>query len=187
MTEITWDEEWRPIPHPDDLYRGYEVSDHGNVRSFRKRTSPWLLKRIWRDGYPTVNLPTAGGFWAGRKIHQLVMRAFVGPCPRGLQVAHLNGDRTDARLVNLAYVTPLENSSHKAIHGTILKGEENPAARLLGWQVAEIKFLAEKGCILGRIGDLFGIGDAHVSAIIKGRIWSSVPAKTDDELRRWAS
>jgi len=36
-------------------------------------------------------------------VHRLVCAAFIGPCPVGMVVRHLNGDRADNRLSNLAY------------------------------------------------------------------------------------
>lgn len=37
-------------------------------------------------------------------VHQLVAEAFIGPCPPRRKLVHLNGDRGDNNLVNLAYV-----------------------------------------------------------------------------------
>lgn len=37
-------------------------------------------------------------------MHQLVAKAFIGPCPPGHKLVHLNGDGLDNRRVNLAYV-----------------------------------------------------------------------------------
>jgi hypothetical protein len=37
-------------------------------------------------------------------VHQLVAEAFIGPCPPGHKLVHLNGYRLDNRRVNLAYV-----------------------------------------------------------------------------------
>jgi HNH endonuclease len=37
-------------------------------------------------------------------VHQLVAEAFIGPCPPGKKLVHLNGDGLDNRRVNLAYV-----------------------------------------------------------------------------------
>jgi hypothetical protein len=37
-------------------------------------------------------------------VHQLVAEAFIGPCPPGHKLVHLNGDSLDNRRVNLAYV-----------------------------------------------------------------------------------
>jgi HNH endonuclease len=40
----------------------------------------------------------------GEYMHQLVAEAFIGPCPPGHKLVHLNGDGLDNRRANLAYV-----------------------------------------------------------------------------------
>jgi hypothetical protein len=37
-------------------------------------------------------------------MHQLVAEAFIGPCPPGHKLVHLNGDGLDTRRANLAHV-----------------------------------------------------------------------------------
>lgn len=116
MTEAT--EEWRPVVG----YEGYyEVSDWGRVRSVTR----WVLGRagkyrLWRGRLLTLQLnPARGGCYQLRisklgvpntvKVHQLVMAAFVGPCPQGQEVLHWNDVATDNRLSNLRYGTRSDN------------------------------------------------------------------------------
>ena len=184
-TEGPWEESWRPIPGFD----GYEVSDFGNVRSYwakgnhltKRRPAPrTLAKRSRTDGkYPSVSLPKPGGGYSSRRIHRLVLLAFEGPCPGGMEVAHLNGDASDNRLVNLAYVTHQENEDHKRTHGTHSAGEGNSQAKLQGWQVSEIRYLAGKSVPQGQIADLFGVSHKQISDILRGRTWSDQPARED--------
>lgn len=180
-TPRPWDEEWRTIP--DQIY--YEVSDQGGVRSWRAQTRkvganpraesphPLVLRNSQRDGrgYQTVSLPDATGRYVTKTVHSLVLAAFVGPRPDGLEIAHLNGDPSDNRLANLKYVTHQENESHKVAHGTRATGEDVNGARLLGWQVAEIRYLATQGVTQAKIAALFDLHSSHVSNIITGRIW----------------
>jgi hypothetical protein len=182
-TEGPWVETWKQIPGCD----GYEVSDFGNVRSYyrkgnhKEKRSPHprtLARRDSASGYPSVSLPVDGSYRT-RRIHRLVMEAFVGPAPAGMEVAHLNGDRTDARLANLRYVTHQENEAHKAAHGTSGVGERNSGAQMQGWQVAEVKYLAGKSVPQGKIAALFGISHKQVSAILNGRAWADEAARTD--------
>lgn len=49
--------------------------------------------------------------------HRLVLEAWVGPCPPGLECGHLNGMAGDDRLENLLWVTPEENAHHRMRHG----------------------------------------------------------------------
>lgn len=107
--------EWRPIPG----YPGYEVSDEGSVRSSKYR-QPRLLKPTTnpQTGYKQVYLRADGRTHTWR-VHALVLLAFVGPRPEGdVQVRHLDGDRLNNRLANLAYGTRSENMRDAVEHGT---------------------------------------------------------------------
>lgn len=95
------------------------------------------------------------------------------------EVAHLNGDKLDNRLENLKYCTHKENEQHKIKHGTNGAGERNASAKLQGWQVSEIKYLADKSVPQGKIADLFGISHKHVSEILSGQTWGNVEARTE--------
>ncbi len=181
-TEGPWEENWLDIPG----YDGYQVSDFGNVRSFFKKGNhkhklgqeARTLKLVNNRGYRTVSLPMNGKY-RHRGVHGLVMLAFSGPRPDGQEVAHLNGQPSDNRRENLAYVTHVENESHKVAHGTNGLGERNSRAVLQGWQVAEIKFLAGKSVPQGKIASLFDISHKTVNEVLCGIRWSSEPARTD--------
>lgn len=180
-----WDEDWRPIPGVP----GYEVSDHGHVRSHLKAGNhkrkhsehPRLLRMNIRkhDSRVTVSLPREDGKYVTRHVHRLVMLAFIGRCPDGLEVAHLNGNPIDNRLANLKYVTHQENEAHKRQHGTVATGERNGAAALLGWQVAEMKYLAAKGIPQARIADLFDVDRQRVCDVLGQKTWAEVEARQD--------
>lgn len=106
-------EEWREVAGTGG---NYAVSDFGRVVSTR---SGKILKPInCGSGYLRVHLPNGL-----RSIHGLVLEAFVGPRPDGMQCCHNNGDKSDNRLVNLRWDTPLSNSRDKHRHGTTSRGE----------------------------------------------------------------
>jgi hypothetical protein len=95
----------------------YEVSDQGRVRS-------WKSGRYGRRSEPRVSrLTPIAGYWEssldGRpyKVHILVLTAFVGPCPPGMECRHINGNGEDDRLVNLAWGTHAENMADLVAHG----------------------------------------------------------------------
>lgn len=108
-------EEWRPVPG----FQGrYEVSDLGRIRSLLRGGDPRpISQRPGWNGYPSARLSVGDGRERGLYVHTLVMLAFVGPRPAGMETRHLNGDRTDARLVNLAYGTHSENMQDRLAHG----------------------------------------------------------------------
>ncbi len=104
-------EQWRPIP---GFVGKYEASNLGRIRSARG-----ILKQrlhITRR-YPVVELSLPPGS-REHLVHRLVLLAFRGEPPVGNECRHLNGNRTDNRLVNLAWGTHSENSIDQVIHGT---------------------------------------------------------------------
>ena len=114
-------EEWRPIPGFEGRY---DVSNQGRIRSWVApgRPHPYVLvlspHRRTRGAYWTVKL-SLGTRTDVRLlfVHRLVLAAFVGPCPDGLVVRHLDGDGTNNDLRNLTYGTPTENNYDTVRHG----------------------------------------------------------------------
>lgn len=98
----------------------YQVSNKGRVRSLNR----WVVatrdsgthKRFYRgkllkpgaqlkSGHVTVAL----GKGNSRPVHQLVLEAFRGPCPAGMESLHKNLKSNDNRLSNLKWGTRSEN------------------------------------------------------------------------------
>lgn len=107
---------WKDIPG----YEGrYQVSDAGRVRSVDRPvrvvchgvdTVPVAQGKVLRPGRNNSgHVTVALGRGNSRLVHQLVLEAFVGPCPNGCEVLHLNHQPADNRLSNLNYGTRSEN------------------------------------------------------------------------------
>jgi hypothetical protein len=120
-------EEWKAVLGTDGRY---EVSNMGNVRAIWYRTrggNRWaydpprtLSPSPNKVGYRNLtSLVYADGSSRIKGIHVLVLEAFVGPRPDGMQAAHENGKAGDDRLENLSWKTPLENAADKIRHGTV--------------------------------------------------------------------
>src|SRR5260221_10985959 len=97
------DERWRDVPGR----RGYRVSDRGRVKSVdrvlsdgRQAGGMMLTPYGDEDGYQRVSI-------AGRTVavHILVLEAFAGPKPPGMEACHGNGDRSCNDLSNLRWGT----------------------------------------------------------------------------------
>lgn len=95
-------EEWKDVPGYDD----YQVSNLGNVYS--KRFSKIMKKRInVKNKYEIICLRSPERITVN--VHKLIMLAFIGECPDGHEVDHINHIRDDNRLENLRYLPILEN------------------------------------------------------------------------------
>jgi len=118
-------EVWKAIPG----YEGqYEVSDQGNVRTFRRGANGRLMK----PGRMTQgHLSVALGRRNSQCVHKLVLLAFVGPAPEKYECRHLNGNPADNRLENLCWGTRSENIKDAYIHG-VRDREKNRAALAKG-------------------------------------------------------
>ena len=169
-------EEWRPIPG----YAGYDVSDHGRIRSWRlggrrKRMAshPHMLRpNKTIHGYHKVALAAVGGF-KHHFIHRLVLSTFVGPCPDGQETRHLNGDGEDNRLENLAWGTWEEQLSDQVRMGERLRGDECSWRRLSEADVKEIR--ATRGRISVREwGQRLGVNPGTVHLARVGQTWGHV-------------
>lgn len=110
-------ETWKDI----EGYNGvYQVSDYGNVRSTdhydcnkRNRIAGRTLKPGRKNnGYLQVTLSDNFGEVKRYYVHRLVMNAFVGKCPEGYEVNHIDEDKENNALCNLEYVSHKENVNY---------------------------------------------------------------------------
>lgn len=111
---MTLQEKWLPVPGFPD----YSVSDLGRVVSHKKPDQPRELRGGVVHGYRRVVLHGDDGR-AFPSVHSIVASAFIGPRPAAdTDIRHLDGDRQNNRLVNLAYGSRSENMQDAVAHGT---------------------------------------------------------------------
>ena len=165
---------WRTVPG----YPAYEVSVDGVVRrcqGFRcRRAHRVLVPFIRPNGYAQVIL-----YRDGRRqrfgVHQLVALAFLGPKPSPLhQVAHLDGQRLNNHVSNLAWLLPIENDAHKDLHGTRLRGSQIHSAKLVEAQVVLIRQALAVGIRQCALAQTYGVSDSTVSLIARAKTWRHV-------------
>ena len=143
----------------------YEVSTKGQVRMKGKQPRK---PSITPTGYHVIVFSVPGKKHVGRYVHRMVMEAFVGSCPRGLEVSHLNGNNSDNRLVNLKYESKKDNHARKVQHQTDYNGERNPAAKLTKQKVKEIRASTETEITLAKI---YGVSRAAIGRARRGDSW----------------
>lgn len=88
-------------------YEGlYEISNLGKVRSLKRNK---LMKPCNHgDGYLVVHLRKRG-VSETKLVHVLVAETFLGTCPNGYEVDHIDHNRANNRLDNLRYLPMSEN------------------------------------------------------------------------------
>lgn len=155
-------ERWLPVPGFEGLY---EVSDHGRVRNIERLLRPSRQQR----GHRLVAL----GSTAQRYVHRLVLEAFVGPAPQGMECRHLNGDPSDNRLTNLAWGTREENYADRDRLGehNPPRGTRNAQTILTEDMVRKIRSDAAQGRRQWIIANEMGISPSSVSMIVNRRNW----------------
>ena len=181
MKIIDCEEIWRAV----DGYNGlYEVSSFGRVRSLDRRLTDG---RNWKGrpinptssttGHMSVRLCNRDGHkWFG--VHRLVLAAFKGPCPDGMEGAHTNGIPSDNRIENLRWDTRAGNHADKARHGTLLRGEKNHLAKLTRGDVLSIFEMRRKGKTQKEIAEEFRVTTANISSVLNGKTWKHVRRPT---------
>ncbi len=115
-------ERWRPVVGYEGLY---EVSNLGQVRSLDYVD---VRGRLWRggsrksrpnvrSGHPQIPLRRHGEKGMAY-VHRLVLEAFVGPAPEGMEACHNDGNPTNNALSNLRWASRAENNLDRVRHGT---------------------------------------------------------------------
>lgn len=155
---------------------GYFVSTDGDVFSTRWwRGQPKAMVRklkITRTcrGYAVVSLRTGGRTIQG-KVHQLVLKTFVGDAPPGCEACHNNGNGMDNRLINLRWDTTAANSADRLLHGTDANGEKNGRAVLTKSDVELIRTTPKVRGWQARLARRFGVNRVTIKRALDGDNW----------------
>lgn len=170
-------ERWRPVIRFEGLY---EVSNYGRVRSISRWVSIGKGKRLVEgrvlthklsNGYPTVTL-CAGNFEIKKHVHRILAEAFIPGT--GDVVRHLDGDRENYSLVNLAWGSYSDNERDKKEHGRSLQGERHHQAKLTEEKVRAIREMYARGITQLIIAKSIGVGRGAVGCVVRGETWRHV-------------
>lgn len=148
----------------------YSVSNLARVKRVKKSRgtscSVLIQKQNVQNKYFYVTL-RVNGKSKTFSVHRLVCTAFHGPS-NGLDVAHIDGSRTNNLPENLRWSTEKENMADSYRHGTACFGEKSPHSKLTSAQVCEIVKLAKSSVKRSQIAKDFGIHTSYVNALARG-------------------
>jgi HNH endonuclease len=93
-------------------FTGYRVGNDGSIWGSRSAGRGYGRTREWRQLKPYLLRPgpvLAVSLYRERvrhvsRVDEIVLIAFLGPCPDGYEASHTNGDVLDNRRENLCYV-----------------------------------------------------------------------------------
>lgn len=160
----------------------YEVSEFGQVRSLpridnrgHKRGGFIMTPRVEKSGYLSLALCNFGKV-KRRKVHHLVIEAFVGLRPTSkLQCRHLDDNKLNNFWRNLVWGTAKANKEDAQRNDKIARGEANGGGNSLKeTDVREIKRLLSEGERGTTVAELFGVTKGMIYHIAKGRAWAHV-------------
>lgn len=158
-------ENWLPVVG----FPCYEVSDLGRV----KRVSGGkggVVDKILKPctgstgGYAMITLYPGR---KRRKIHQLVLEAFIGPRPENTEGCHSNRNPSDNRLVNLRWDTHSNNQKDSS-----RPGELHHNAKLTWESVREIR--KRYDVPLSVLAQEYGVSPSTIRDVIINRSWIEV-------------
>ncbi len=161
-------EEWRPVPG----FPNYIVSNMGIVK---KGTFKTVAQVDGRRGYKRVHLRQAKGSKQRLIfVHRVVASAFIGTCPTGYQVNHIDNNPSNNTAENLEYVTAQENQTHSWLM-TDRKpphmGTRTHFAKLRERDVIQIRLMRDRGATYAEIASQFNTKPANVWHICQGLTW----------------
>lgn len=165
MNDKSINEVWKPVPG----FHGYEASNHGRVRSLLCQTGPRPRPFVMRG---SLNKQGRRQFCLKRLgkqnfllVHRIVLLAFVGPCPDGLEGCHWDDDHSNNMLSNLRWDTRANN-----IKDRIRNGRQT-------WEkldvdiVEQIRNERQAGESYSNLGAIYGVTPGSIRFACIGRTW----------------
>ncbi len=146
-----------------------QTPTHGIMNNGWRKRKPARGRR----GYLFVSL-SHNGITIQEKVYRLILSAFVGPCPEGMQACHNDGNPANNVLNNLRWDTPSNNNGDKIHHGTWQGGSRNGNSKLKENDIRIIRALAVDGLSTHAIAEKFKVTNTMIRFIVQRKNWRHV-------------
>lgn len=168
-------ENWKPVTLGGNVYH---ISDTGRVWS---SVSGRELSALHASGYHTITHKDDRGVMVDTRVHRLVLELFDRPAQPGEVGRHLDDNRANNHISNLAWGSQYENSDDALDNGKTPIGSRGGKAKLTEQQVHDLFFNYDKAIHGGvkayarqLIADGLPVTEASVVRIFRGSTWSHV-------------
>jgi hypothetical protein len=164
---------WRDVSGYEGRYRVdadggvWSLLCHGGPRKVLKR----LKHKADKRGRHFVNLCDGRGGVRRASVHRLVLEAFVGPCPDGMECCHYDDDQTNNNIDNLRWDTHGANVADRIRNGKFPSGERNSQAKFTEINVRTIRAELTRGVSQRELGRRFGVSPPTIADIAHRRTW----------------
>ena len=166
--------------YPCFSYPGYSITEDGRIwndglgRTCNEKQSGghWMYPRLNSCGYAVISLCSVEcKAIHGRSIQvgRFLLDAFVGECPPGQECRHLDGNKLNNVLSNLAWGTQQENGWDSTRYGAHKRGEKHHSAKLTNQQVIEIKQRLDNDEVQAALAREFNVRASIISNIYRKR------------------
>jgi hypothetical protein len=162
-------------------YPHYEVSNIGRVRS--SKTGKLRILKLTRKQdkdrpcpvYLIASLIDPTGAKKKKRVHRLVLEAFVGPAPSDKpHGCHIDGNSMNNWLANLKWASAVSNEADKELHGTKLFGTAVHNAKLNPAKVRRIRKAHAAGTSTRKLAQSLDVNVVTVRDVINSKTWSWV-------------
>lgn len=173
MTSVP--EVWKPVVGHETTH---EVSSLGRIKALPYGMRHWCGKMIPQPERMLKDSSHPGGYrtiaFRGSPreyVHRVVMAAFVGP-GKGMDVNHIDGDKTNNSLENLEYCDRKHNVHHAIRTGLQNNaGEGNGMHRYSEAQIRHALSLKGSGMTQRQIAAATGVSIGMVQQVLRGVRW----------------
>jgi hypothetical protein len=166
------------LPYTTD----YGVTKTGKIYSFKRNKFLKLCDN--GTGYKVVYLRINKQRYV-KCVHRLVLEAFIGLCPKGMECCHRDGNKWNNSLDNLRWDTRSNNSFDSVRHGThpgfsnkgkaAFVGEESPTSKLTTTDVHMIIYIGRTGEFShNEIAKIYNVSRPTISKILERKIWKHI-------------
>jgi len=179
------DEFWKDIPG----FPNYQISNLGRVKRLKlvqphprnPNKTRTYSEKIKKNTFSRSN-GWVVGLSAGRveTVARLLLTAFIRPPAKDEIARHLDDDKHNQSLENLAWGTHKDNMEDSGRNGRRAVGSRLPISKLSEEKVLKIRELytpnrrRKSGLGYNVLGRQFGVTGESIAAVIKGQTWTHV-------------